>query len=1127
MDRSFKVRRIQSLALLFLLGLGTVAPVVPTAARPTLDYTSAPSTSPLFENVTTKAGVQAMDSLLAGSTIASEREGGFLNGGRGACVSDFDGDGDDDIYVNGPGKNQMFRNDGNFTFADVTSGSGTGDAGYGMGCAAGDLDNDGDEDMIATNWYSHFIIYRNDGNLTFTNMTGSSGVDDVGPQGGVMLGDFDNDGLLDFFIPEYNKVNDRVYRNSGSFKFTDQTVASRVRDQEYGFQAIGADYDRDGDLDIYVVNDIGNDTLWQNDGHFQFTDVSRTTGAQDPGAGMGGAWGDFDNDGDLDIYTTNLGRNGLWQNLGGSFADRSNSSGVDDAWIGWGTVWFDYDNDGQMDVYVANGVLGPTYAWNQPSKLFHNLGNQTFADVSQGSGVENGEVARGAAVGDFDQDGRIDLYVLNINCPAMLFQNVVNNTNAWLRVKLESTVSNRDGVGATISVHHGSEQQTQVVAAGSSYLSSNSRVLNFGLGEATLVDQVVVRWPSGLRQVVSNVSVNQTILVKETDERDPIAVAPDVMTKQGEAFTLNGSESSDNVRVASWTWTVNVNGTNKTASGEVAPMTIYTSGDFQGRLEVRDPFGRVGVALFRVSVQPYLAVRVDIGPDLAVREGANVTFIATGNSSSTPDFYSDCLFEWWLESRVGRVNLSGPRPTFVFTATGIYTVSVRVMDPLGTVGTDSLNLTVLDGTLPVVSATVPSVVDEDAVVQLDASASSDNDPTFPATATFYWNYTGPNGPVSWSGSMVSATFWDPGVFTLSLSVSDQVGNTVVQVYTVTVRDVTRPIPDAGPDRATLPGRDLAFTASLATDNDPTFQQTGQFEWTLHLRSGPVVLTGQSVVYSFAEPGTFQVDLDAWDAGGNHAAAVDTAAVVVQDIVAPSPNGGGDRIVGVLESFDLNASGTTDNDPTVLATGTFVWEFQDGSTRVALAGVSAHYTFVRAGIYTVRLTVRDAGDNAAAVTFKVTSADLDAPLIQVNQSITELFPGTPLSLNATGSRDNVGITSFSWRVQGPFAFDAQLYGLVASVTLERTGNYTVVATARDAAGNGANLSFSIRVVPRPIEGPGTNGSANGTGNGTPPDGGTPPSSEPPRGPSTPALEVPALVCALVAGALLLRSDRRSK
>jgi hypothetical protein len=962
-----------------------------------------------------------------------------------------------------------------------------------MGCASGDLDNDGDQDMVTTNYKSHFGLWKNNGNGTFTNMTNRSGVDDTGPQAGIAIADFDGDGMLDFFIAEYLRTTDRIYRNMGGWKFEDKTDSAHITDLDHGFQPIAADYDRDGDQDIYVAVDFGPDTLWKNIGNFTFADVSRATNAFDIRAGMGAAWGDWNDDGDLDVYVTNYDPNGLWDNRGGSFTDVGNSTGTDDTWTGWGTAWLDYDNDRDLDLYVANGVVDFGSDHNQPNKLFRNNADGTFTDVSENSGAETADISRGLAVGDFDADGRMDLYVLNINCPAALLHNTIQTSNNWLRVKLQGTVSNRDGVGAEVSVKIGATSTKQLMAAGSSYLSSNSKTLVFGAGSTAVIGQVTVEWPSGLRQVVSNVAVNQTITVVEADSEDPVARAANVTADQGVAFPLNGTQSSDNVRISRWEWAVNVSGTLQRTTGALANMTVYQPGVFPGSLTVTDIFGRKAAAPFTVTVRPLVRVTVDAGPDVSVAEGAVVQFRAVGASTATADYEGDCAFNWTFVDAVGPQVLLGARPSYTFGRPGLFEVRVAVVDPQNATASDFVNITVRDAQAPQLRATVPSAVDEDRPVLLDAVGTTDNDPAFATTGHFTWSYASVHGGGYWEGARVTAQFPDPGHVGLTLTAVDDAGNSASASFALTVNDTTPPLAHAGADLTAFPGQEVLLTAALSVDNDAEFLTAGRFEWTVHDAQGTQLLVGLRHIVVFDDPGLFKVELDAWDPTGLHAQAPDVMYVRVVDEWPPVPSGGGDRTVEVGASVPFSAAGTHDNDPTVMETGTFVWEFQDGAERKALHGADAAYVFERAGVYSVRLTVTDAAGNMASVVFKVTVVDGEGPVLRVAPIPEEVASGIAVVLDAANSTDNGGALRFLWRVEGPAGFLWQLAAARGDVVLTYAGVYRITVTATDAAGNAASREFNVTVVKAAGGGlgGGTGGSSTGGGGGTAGGGGPTP------------------------------------
>ena len=313
-----------------------------------------------------------------------------------------------------------------------------------------------------------------------------------------------------------------------------------------GFQPAFVDYDNDGDLDIYVVNDFGDEitpnVLWRNDGRaasgaaWVFTDVSTASGTDVAINGMGVALGDYDLDGFTDFYITNIDDAVLLRNNGdGTFSERTRDAGVgrgrigvpEGYSVGWGTAFFDYDNDGDQDLYLAAGYLDTdpdTNPVQQPNALFRNDGDGTFTDLPPwSSGANDPGFGRGAAYGDFDGDGCLDLYVVNIGefegrpGVAKLFRNNCASGNNWLMVRAVGTLSNRDGIGATIAVTATGSTQRRTVTAGSSQMSQHMLAAHFGLGAAAHVDTLTVRWPSGRFRTLTNLAANQVLVVTEPD----------------------------------------------------------------------------------------------------------------------------------------------------------------------------------------------------------------------------------------------------------------------------------------------------------------------------------------------------------------------------------------------------------------------------------------------------------------------------------------------------------------------------------------------------------------------------------------------------------------------------------
>ena len=498
--------------------------------------------------------------------------------GAGGAFLDYDTDGDLDLYlVNSgdlPGESSsesytsvLYRNNGNGTFTNVTSGAGVGNTGnYGIGAACGDYDNDGDPDLYVTNFGPN-VLYRNNGDGTFTNVTQTSGVGDPLWGSSATFLDYDRDGNLDLYVvnylrypldfphapcevdgirilchpKNYDGAPDRLFRNNGDGTFTNVSEAAGFKGVEgphsgKGLGVVAADFDNNGDVDIYVANDDTPNYLYYNNGDGTFTEMGLLAGcaysfngvAQ---AGMGVDAGDYNGDGFLDIFVTNLSyeTNALYKNNGdGTFSDVIYAAHLGDEsflFVGFGTRFFDFDNDGHLDIFIANGHIIDNIAqvtdiltYAQRNQLFHNNGNGTFSEVSFNSGTyfQRESVSRGAIFGDFDNDGDCDIVTTQVNQPAQLLRNEGGNHQNWLRVKLVGVISNRDGIGARLTLRTGSRSWVQEVRTGSSIMCSNDPRCHFGLGDNSIVDRLEILWPSGIVQILEKVTANQEIFVIES-----------------------------------------------------------------------------------------------------------------------------------------------------------------------------------------------------------------------------------------------------------------------------------------------------------------------------------------------------------------------------------------------------------------------------------------------------------------------------------------------------------------------------------------------------------------------------------------------------------------------------------
>lgn len=490
--------------------------------------------------------------------------------GSGAAFFDYDGDGLLDIYlVNSadlpgfssptPPTNRLYHNNGDGTFSDVTERAGVGDTGYGAGCAAADYDNDGDLDLYVTNFGAN-LLYRNNGDSTFTDITQHAGVGDSRWSLGCAFADYDNDGFVDLYVANYIDFDfethtdctqkgvatycppesfegspDTLYRNNGDGTFTDVTTTTSVYNKDgKGMGVVFGDYDNDGDVDCYVGNDAGENFLYQNKGDGTFTNVGWMAGVEADENGnvqgtMGVDFGDYDNDGLLDLVAVNYQQqpNALYRNDNGSFfTDVSFVAGMAESlpYVGWGADFFDVDNDGDKDLLIANGHLQDTVeqyddttTYPQRNYLLINNGQGRFVDVAMkaGSGFQSLKVSRGLATGDYDNDGDLDVLISNANDAPQLLRNDSGNQGNWILIRTIGTRSNRAGIGARVKIQTGDSVQIDEVRSGSGYLSQNDLRLHFGVGTHKGIDSIEVKWPSGVVDIIREVEPNQILTIME------------------------------------------------------------------------------------------------------------------------------------------------------------------------------------------------------------------------------------------------------------------------------------------------------------------------------------------------------------------------------------------------------------------------------------------------------------------------------------------------------------------------------------------------------------------------------------------------------------------------------------
>jgi enediyne biosynthesis protein E4 len=514
----------------------------------------------LYEDVTEKAGIKFVHQY-CDNRIANILE----SNGAGGAILDYDNDGLPDIYLVNSGPlegvthqkpgtvrepNRLYRNRGEGTFEDVTEKAGVAGAGYGTAAAAADFDNDGFTDLLVV-CVGKCILYHNRGDGTFEEVTEKAGINHRGTGISAVWLDIDNDGLLDLFIANYLTFDPNyklyfnpdaypgplsykpefnvLYRNLGNGKFEDSSEKAGIRLSGHRAMSVCTlDYNKDGFQDIYISNDGTPNVLLVNDGKGHFTDQALKLGVAfnalgEAAGSMAASVGDCNGDGLPDILVSRLGYGSLYMGSAqGLFADQmmlSRLGGITAQFVGWGCNFLDFDNDGNLDIIIANGDAHHLVGWE--CLLIENEGDGKFVDARQKGGAffETKIRARGSAILDFNNDGKMDALITAMGDRPFLIQNRDKSGNHWLKLNLEGTRSNRDGFGAQVSLTAGGKTCYQEARCPVGFLTQSDKRLHFGLGKASTVDKIEIRWPSGQRQELANVAADQILKVKEPGER--------------------------------------------------------------------------------------------------------------------------------------------------------------------------------------------------------------------------------------------------------------------------------------------------------------------------------------------------------------------------------------------------------------------------------------------------------------------------------------------------------------------------------------------------------------------------------------------------------------------------------
>ncbi len=519
-----------------------------------------------FEDVTTQAGINIRHHMRTYHGKSADVLRMFTGGGAAVAVGDYDNDGYEDLFITDSEEgqpNHLFHNNHDGTFTDVATEAGVAGGNDALNIVSDaiwfDYDNDGRLDLLVARFGTP-LLYHNEGHGRFKDVTAGSGLNEFGNTIAVIAFDFDNDGYLDLLFGNYfqpvnlldlknphvlpNNLDDAtngggvtLWRNTGKGTFEEVTAKAGLGKVTGWTLDVGhGDFNNDGLQDIYLACDFGTDHVFLNNGDGTFREVTEKATGWDTKKGMNVDVADYNNDGWLDIYVTNIYDDYmkecamLWQNMGdGTFTDVSAEVGVCDTGWGWAAKFGDFDNDGWQDLFVANGLrsAGPdnyltillpmitrpgldftdvnnwpdigNRSWSgfQKKRFFHNRGDGTFSEVAAEAGINNDRDGRGIGVIDFDNDGRLDLVQTNADQAPIVYHNVSVNVGNWIELKLIGTKSNRDGIGARVQVQTAGLTQIRELDGGNGYAGESSRRLHFGIGTASKIDRLQIRWPSG------------------------------------------------------------------------------------------------------------------------------------------------------------------------------------------------------------------------------------------------------------------------------------------------------------------------------------------------------------------------------------------------------------------------------------------------------------------------------------------------------------------------------------------------------------------------------------------------------------------------------------------------------
>ncbi|MCH7702382.1 MAG: CRTAC1 family protein [Planctomycetes bacterium] len=804
---------------------------------------SAPLGAGAFDPLTEEALIRGID-----YTAHYLDDVGIAGQCQGAAFADLDGDTDPDLVLIGSvdGVVNVYENDGFGTFT-LRVDTGMPALLKASSVTAVDYDADGDLDVFITqfdiqNGAHRSALMRSDGDFVFTDVTIEAGLTGYGASTGATWGDYDNDGFLDLYVPNYTysgaPTNNLLYRNLGDGTFVQVGEALGVDDPGgMSFQASFIDYDLDGDVDLYSVNDRGGvgqmlgNRLWRNLGDGTFEDVSVESGTDAHIFSMGLAFGDLDRNGWPDLYVSNIIGNPLFMNLDGAgFEERSIDYHVTSGSVGWGVMFFDADNDGWLDLYVCNTSL---YGYEQPADRLYMCGPEPpCVDVAAESGVMVDTESYGVASADIDNDGDLDFLVTRPDLPVLLYINHTNeNASNWLKVALRGSGPNSAAIGATIRLEDDAGWQQRALLAGTSYKSQHEMTQHFGLGETTLVRQVRVLWPGGAESCISNVESNQTLVIDQNDCVPPEPVLSPIPDDQAESVSTSPTLSWIGDPCAGYDvyfgtaspppWVAHVDMPTYTPDLLDSGTTCYWRVDAVGCATTAGPLWSF---ITDEVIPPPPTVEISIPTSDPTWETQVQPLSVAGTASSTTVSIS------WTNDRGGSGTAQGTTQWTIDSVSlfgGVNIVTVTANDAYGQSGTTQLEVSyqevVLDVEPPVVTISSPTAgaafESEAEVLELGGTASDNV-----GIVTVSWStdagQSGPcEGTTEWTSGLIDL---QPGVTVITIAVQDAAGNGATDELTVTLVELDEPAPPVDPpddDEEETPPN-VPLPDPLLDDDDP-------------------------------------------------------------------------------------------------------------------------------------------------------------------------------------------------------------------------------------------------------------------------------------------------------------------